>query len=141
MRSVYVLVTMSATRPHLDKTIQHCRPEDTTPVCLDTEDLESTAPEYLRDLKYELAREGYVPSRVQTTARFDEDCSIETQHEAEDLRSVVRAASFLGAGTVTVNVVECENDEKVRPALEALEERARREGVSLHLEGEITLAS
>lgn len=130
---------MSATRPQFSETIQHCRPENATPVCIDAADLDSKAPEYLRDLKYELASEGYVPARVETTACFEEDHSLAVQHVAEDLRSVVRAAAFLGAGTVTVIVDECANDEKVGSALSALEERARREGVSLVVEGEFAL--
>jgi len=119
--------------------IERCRPEEATPVRLRGSDLDSTSPEYLRDLKYELAAESLVPARLTVEARFEEDCSLSTQREVERLREHVRAAAFLGAGTLTVEVGEVANETKVRPALEACAERARREGVSLDLDGPIAL--
>lgn len=108
---------------------------DVEPVELAAASLETTAPEYLRDLKGDLAAEGYQPATVTANARFDEDCSLATQEEADRLRDVVRAAAFLGAGTVAVTVEEVCDSAKVRPALSALEERARREGVRLSVVG------
>lgn len=115
-------------------TVAACRPADVTPVRIDVADLDSTAPEYLRDLKTELAEAGYQPAAVAADACFDEDCSLATQAEADRLREVVRTAAFLGAGTVTVTVESVADPEKVRPALDALSERARREGVTLDVE-------
>lgn len=108
---------------------------DVEPVELAATSLETTAPEYLRDLKGDLAAEGYQPATVTASARFEEDCSLATQQEADRLRDVVRAAAFLGAGTVALTVEEVCDPEKVRPALSALEERARREGVRLSVAG------
>lgn len=108
---------------------------DVEAVEVDADSLETTAPEYLRDLKAELAAEGYQPATVTAAARFTEDCSLATQDEANRLRDVVRAASFLGAGTVTLTVEEVCDSSKVRPALEALGERAEREGVNLSVRG------
>lgn len=105
--------------------------EHATPVSIDAEDLESTAPEYLRDLKYDLSTDDYVVARLTVRACFDENCSLETNREVERLRKYVRAAAFLGASKLTVDVEEVRTPEKVEPALAACEERARREGVSL----------
>jgi sugar phosphate isomerase/epimerase len=131
---------MSATpSPNVERTIEHCRPEDAQPVRLDAEALESTAPEYLRDLKRELTAEGYVPSVLAVSVCFDTDCSLETQREVDRLREHVRAAAFIGAGTVAVECTEIADPGKVRPALSAAAERARREGVALELDAPITL--
>lgn len=124
---------MSATRATFEETIEQCRPEDATPVSIGADDLESTAPEYLRDLKYELSRSDLVVARVELEACFDEDCSLATQDEIDRVREYVRAAAFLGAGTLTVQVDEVADPGKVDPALEACEERARREGVTLEV--------
>jgi hypothetical protein len=107
--------------------------ETATPVSIDVDDLESTSPEYLRDLKYDLSKEDYVVARLNVEASFDENCSLETNREVERLRKYVRAAAFLGASRLTVEVDAVCNPEKVEPALEAAEERARREGVSLDI--------
>lgn len=130
---------MSATpAPDVERTIEHATPEDVTPVRLDAEGIDSTAPEYLRDLKHELNQQGLYPAGIEVRAHFDEDCSIETQHEVDRVRSYVRAASFLGAGRVTVHISEVANESKVRPALEACAERARREGLALDVEGPVS---
>ncbi|WP_254767997.1 hypothetical protein [Salinilacihabitans rarus] len=131
---------MSATSPaDVDRTIERCRPADVTPVRLDADALESTAPEYLRDLKRELNRNGLFPADLTVAARFDEDCSLDTQREADRVRGYVRAGAFLGVGTVTVSVEEVADPEKVRPALAACAERADREGLALELDGPISL--
>jgi len=131
---------MSATpSPNVERTIERCRPEDVTPVGLDAEALESTAPEYLRDLKRELGKEGYVPTRLTLTACFNEDCSLRTQEEVDRIRGYIRAASFLGAASVTVEIGSVDDESKTRPALEACAERARREGVHLDIDGPIDL--
>lgn len=120
--------------------VDGCRPAEGTPVSIDAETIESTARPYLRELKAELAAEGLVPACVTAEACFDRDCSLSTQQEADRLRSVVRAAAFLGAGTVTVSVDEVADPGKVRPALSACAERARREGVDLEVEGPVSVA-
>jgi sugar phosphate isomerase/epimerase len=131
---------MSATpTPNVERTIERCRPEDVTAVQIEAATLESTAPEYLRDLKRELASEGYAPSTVVVRARFDEPCSLETQREADRIRTHVRAASFLGASSVTVTCDDVADPEKARPALSACAERAHREGLTFELEAPITL--
>ena len=127
---------MSTTRTQgVARALDDCRTADVEPVELSVDSLETTAPEYLRDLKAELAEAGYQPAALTTGATFDEDCSLATQEEADRLRGVVRAASFLGAGTVRVDVEAICDDAKVRPALSALAERARREGVTLSVSG------
>lgn len=113
--------------------------DDVTPVRLAATDLASTAPEYLRDLKHDLTSAGLAPTELTVEARFDEDCSLRTQAVADHVRSYVRAAAFLGAGTLTVRCETVANEEKARPALEALAERARREGVALECEGAVAL--
>ncbi|MFB6219938.1 MAG: hypothetical protein ABEH90_00745 [Halolamina sp.] len=120
---------------NVDQAVAACRPTEIEPVELSAESLETTAPEYLRELKRELADEGYQPAELTVQGRFDQDCSLATQEEADRLRNFVRAASFLGAGSLTVTVDEVCDAEKVRPAVSALEERARREGVTLTVEG------
>lgn len=128
----YVCVDEMSTSPATSAdAIAQSLDEDATPVSIAADDLESTAPEYLRDLKYELANDDYVVARLTVRASFDENCSLETNRECERLRKYVRAAAFLGAGRLTVDVDALEYPEKVEPGLEACEERARREGVSL----------
>lgn len=142
MSKGYVLVTMSATRSADVRTaIEGCRIEDATPVSLDADSITSTAPEDLRELKRELDADDLVPARVIVEARFGEDCSFATQSEADRVREYVRAASFLGASTVTVEFDTVADEAKVRPALAAVAERARREGVTLDVAGPITLDS
>ena len=116
-----------------------CRPADVDAVRIDADALDSTAPEYLRDLKRELAREDKSPASLRVDACFDEDCSLATQEEADRLRGYVRAASFLGASTITVSCDAVEDEEKVRPALEACAERARREGIAFEFDGPLSL--
>lgn len=119
----------------VERAVAACRPADVEPVELDADALETTAPEYLRDLKAELAAEGYQPAALSVEGCFTEDCSFATQREADRLRDYVRAASFLGAGRVTVRVDDVADEAKVEPALTALSERAEREGVTLSVEG------
>lgn len=127
---------MSTTRSQgVERALETCRTADVEPVELDADSLETSAPEYLRDLKAELADAGYQPASVVAEARFDEDCSLATQEEADRLRDVVRSAAFLGASTVTLRVETVCDAEKVEPALAALDERARREGVTLSVTG------
>lgn len=119
--------------------VEPCRSEETTPVRLDGDALESTATDYLRDLKADLAGERLVPARLTVRACFDEDCSLSTQEEAERIREHIRAASFLGAGTLTVSFENVASESKVRPALAACAERARRDGVTLEFDGPLAL--
>lgn len=121
---------MSAT-PDLESTVASCRPADAEPVSIPADALESTAPEYLLDLKYELACEGKLPASLELAASFEEDCSFATQSEVERVRDHVRAAALLGAGRLELSVETVANETKVEPALEAARERARREGVTL----------
>jgi len=62
-------------------------------------------------------------------ARFDGGDTLATQREADRLRELVRAASFLGAGRIEVRLDEVPDRNAAEPALSALAERARREGV------------
>jgi len=119
----------------VDQAVAACQPAAVEPVELTGDALETTAPDYLREVKCALAAEGYQPAELTIAGCFVEDCSLATQKEADRLRGYVRAASFLGAGTLTVTVDDIGDAEKVRPALSALEERARREGVTLTVEG------
>ncbi|MFC7203628.1 hypothetical protein ACFQJC_08885 [Haloferax namakaokahaiae] len=106
------------------------RPADLTPIVLEADCLESTAPEYLRDLKGGLADAGYLPAELTVEAHFDEDCPIAVQREADRLREYVRVAAFLGAGRLAVDVNAESRPDDIDSALAALEERARREGVT-----------
>ena len=139
MREMYGLVMSTTSPSELESTIDRCRPAEVTPVTLEAEALESTAPEYLRDLKHELAAEGLSPTEITVRASFDEDCSLATQDEIDRVRSYVRAGSFLGVGTVSVVVEAVANESKAEPALAACAERAEREGIVLDLEGPIAL--
>lgn len=115
--------------------VEGCRPTDQTPVAVDADTIANAARDDLRRLADDLATEGYVPAEVTADARFDEDCSLATQREADRLRDVVDAAAFLGANRLTVDVDGVAAPEKVRPALSAVEERARRDGVALDVRG------
>ncbi len=139
MQLVYPLAMSTSSSPELESTIDRCRPADATPVTIEAESLESTAPEYLRDLKRELTDEALVPARLSVDACFDEDCSLATQDEIDRVRGYVRAGSFLGVGSVTVRIDDVADPAKVRPALAACAERAEREGLALELEGPITI--
>lgn len=116
-----------------------CSRADVEPVELSADGLASTAPEYLRELRGELAADGYQPAGLRVSASFSEPCSFATQEEADRLRGFVRAASFLGATRVTVAVEEAADEQAVESALAALAERAEREGVWLHVEGPVTV--
>lgn len=119
--------------------IERCRPADVTPVRLEAEALESTAPDYLRELKGEFAGEGLSPAELAVEACFGEDCSLRTQNEADRLRELVRVGAFLGVDRVTVTCDSVANPEKVRPALVACAERADREGIAFDVSGGIDL--
>jgi len=56
------------------------------------------------------------------------------------VREYVRAASFLGANTVTVSFDGVADASKVQPALAATAERAERDGVSLDVDGPLSLS-
>jgi len=115
----------------IDAALDGCRPAEIEPIVIDADDLESTAPEQLRDLKSGLAARGYHPATLAVDACFADDCSLATQAEADRLRELVRTAAFLGAGRIEVSVGEVADPETVEPTLAALAERARREGVEL----------
>lgn len=133
---------MSATHAtNAHRAVSRCQPENLVPVRLDADALESTAPEYLRELKDELDREDYVPARITVDLCLSADCSFATQTEVDRLRDYVRAASFLGATTVTAQFDDVADEGKARPALAACAERARREGVKLELDGPLALES
>jgi regulator of protease activity HflC (stomatin/prohibitin superfamily) len=114
-----------STTPRSD-TVEGCRPIERTPVAVEATTIADVSRDDLRTLAAELAREGYVPAEVTAEVRFEEDCSLATQEEADRLRDLVRAGAFLGVGVVRVEIEDLRNPEKVRPALSALEERARR---------------
>lgn len=112
-----------------------CRPADLDPVEIRGDNLDSTASAHLRTLKTELADEGYQPAELTIDCEFAEDCSLATQKEADRLREYVSAAAFLGAARVTIVVEKLANKSKVVPALSALKERARRDGIVLQFDG------
>ncbi|EMA64319.1 hypothetical protein [Halorubrum lipolyticum] len=115
----------------IEATLRGCRPAEIDPIVVDAADLESTAPGHLRDLKAELSARGYQPATLSVAARFDGGDTLATQREADRLRELVRAASFLGAGRIEVRLDEVADRDATEPALSALAERARREGVEL----------
>jgi len=116
-----------------DSAIASCRPTSLEPVALPASALENTAPEYLRDLRAELNDGGRTPAELTASVAFDEDCSFAVQETVDSVREHVRTASHVGASRVTLDVT-CDTDageEKVAAALDAVRERARREGVTL----------
>jgi len=115
----------------IEAALRGCRPADIDPIVVDAADLESTAPEHLRDLKAALSARGYQPATLSVAARFDGGDTLAAQREADRLRELVRAASFLGAGRIEVGLDEVADRDAAEPALSALAERARREGVEL----------
>lgn len=115
--------------------IESCRPTDSTPVTVDAETIVDASRDELRALAGDLASEGYVPAEVTADASFDEDCSLATQAEADRLRDVVAATAFLGANRLVVEVETAASPQKVRPALSAVAERARRDGVAVDVDG------
>lgn len=124
-----------STTQGVEHAIDHAEPAETTPVSLHAEALETTAPEYLRDLKFELSTAGYLPAEVVVKAEFEDECSFAIQEEADRIREYVRAASFVGAGTIRVSIESVAAPGKVDPALGACAERAEREGVRFEVEG------
>lgn len=125
--------------PETEPAIEGCRPADVTPVTLEASRLESTAPDDLREFKRELTAKGLFPAGLTVDTCFDEQCSLATQDEIDRVRGFVRAGAFLGVGTVTVRVDDVADPETVRPALAAVAERARREGLAFDLEGPIAI--
>jgi sugar phosphate isomerase/epimerase len=115
----------------IEATLRGCRPAEIEPIVVDAADLESTAPEHLRDLKAEFSARGYQPVTLSVAARFDGGDTLATQREADRLRELVRTASFLGAGRIEIRLDEIADQNATEPALSALAERARREGVEL----------
>ncbi|MES3160442.1 MAG: hypothetical protein PPP55_02600 [Halorubrum sp.] len=113
----------------VDAALDGCRPAEVEPIVIDADNLESTAPGHLRDLKSGLSARGYQPATLVVDACFGENCPLATQEEADRLREFVRAAAFLGAGRLEVHVGEIADPAAVEPTLSALAERARREGV------------
>lgn len=124
---------MSSTQGVRDA-IDDATPADHDPVTLHADTLESTSPEYLRDLKFELAQDGYLPAELIIDTSFPDDSSLAIQNEADRLRSYVRAAAFLGVGTLRITVDTVANDDKVQTALDACTERARRDGVEVTID-------
>lgn len=108
---------------------------DVTPVRLRATTLESTAPEYLRDCKGELAEEGKAPVELAVDANFPEESAVAVQEEADRIRGLVRAASFLGANRLTVRLDGASVTADVERALAACAERARREGLTFTADG------
>lgn len=117
-----------------ESSVASCRPSGLQPVTLPASALDSTAPDYLRDLRRELADSERTPAELTLSVAFDEDCSLATQETVERVREHIRAANRLGAGRVSVTVEAVADESKVAPALAAARERARREGVTLDVE-------
>ncbi|ERH11854.1 MAG: hypothetical protein J07HB67_00865 [halophilic archaeon J07HB67] len=132
-------MSTSTTGSSVERAVAASSPADVEPVELTAAALESTAPSYLRELKAELAAEGYQPATLRVEASFDESGSLAAQREADRLRELVRAASFLGAGRLAVDVTRVRDESAAEPALAALRERAERDGVTLTLDGPVCL--
>lgn len=133
-------VAMSTTAPsEQELAIEGCRPAAVTPVTLDASALDSTAPGYLREFKHDLIEDGLTPASLRVEACFDDNCSLATQSEIDRLREYVRAGAFLGVDRVTVTIDDVEAPAKVRPALSACAERARRDGLTLELTGDAAI--
>lgn len=135
MRDMYLGAMSVRPASDVEAPIDRCRPADVTPVRVEAAALESTVPNYLRELKGEFAGQGLSPAELAVEARFEEDCSLQTQSEADRLRDLVRAAAFLGVDRVTVTCDSVANPAKVRPALAACAERAGREGIAFEVDG------
>jgi len=127
---------MSTTRP---QRVDHEPVQDVSAVRLDADTLESTAPEYLRDCRSELVADGLAPVELAVQARFEDACSLDTQTEADRIRSLIRAATFLGANRIVVSLDDETVTEPVETALRACAERAVREGVGFEIEGPASL--
>jgi len=118
-----------------DSAIAACRPTSLDPVALPASALESTAPEYLRDLRAELNDDGQTPAELTASVAFDENCSFAVQETVDRVREHVRTASHIGASRITLDVtVDSGAEGKVTAALDAAREHARREGVTLVVE-------
>lgn len=123
----------------VSRAVAASRPADVESVELSAATLESTAPEYLRELQTELAAAGRQAATLRVEASFDETGTLPAQRETDRLREYVRAASFLGAGRLAVDVTTVADEPAARRALAALAERAEREGVTLTLNGPVSL--
>jgi len=131
---------MSTTQSGVRSAVASCRPTNATPVTIDAEALDSLSTTYLRDVKDELRTENYTADVLELSACFDEDCSFATQDEIDRVRDHIDAAAYLGADTLTVSFDGVAETSKVEPALAASAERARREGVTLQLDGPLSLS-
>lgn len=100
-----------------------------TPALIPAEAIESTANCDLREAKQRLDADGIVPAGVTLTVSFDEACPLAVQEEAENVREYVRAADYLDAGRIVVQVEGVADEELVEESLAACRERAEREGV------------
>jgi sugar phosphate isomerase/epimerase len=129
----------SAAGSRVERAVAASSPADVESVELTAAALDSTAPEYLRELKAELAAAGYQPATLRAEASFDEAGSLAAQREADRLRELVRAASFVGAGRLAVDVDRVADEAAAEPALAALAERAERDGVTLTLDGPVSV--
>ena len=119
--------------------IDSARCEKITPVEIAGESLDSLAPGDLLDFKRTLIDDGLIPAVLTVEGCFDDDCSFDTQTEADRIREYVRAASFLGAGTLVVTGESVVDEAHTRQALAACAERANREGVAFEFDGPIEL--
>lgn len=111
--------------------VASCRPADVEPVTLPAGALESTAPAYLHDLRGALDEQGRTVAELTLSVSFESASALAAQATADRVREHVRAASQLGAGRLSVTVESCPDTSTAAPALEAVRERARREGVTL----------
>lgn len=112
-----------------------CRPTNVTPVEIDGNELEVSDTDRIRAFKESLVEAGYQPTTLRVSARFEEDCSLVTQREVDRLREYLRAAAFLGVTELAIDLECVSSSEKVGPALSALAERGRRDGVTVTVDG------
>jgi sugar phosphate isomerase/epimerase len=131
---------VSSTASEFDSIRANAQPIDRIPVTIDADALDTTTTPYLRELKRDLRADGLLPAEIAAATDFDVDCTRATQRTVDRIRALVDAAAFLGASTVSLTVDSVADESKVRPALNACAERARRAGIVLEVEGAVTLS-
>lgn len=94
-----------------DRVESASEPDDITAIRVPATVLDSTAPSYLRDLKADLAADGYHPSTLVVTSEDEVDGQ-------DDLRTLVRTAALLGVGRLEMCVEEGQDYELTAPLVE-----------------------
>lgn len=106
-----------------------------TPVRIEAEKLETTDPEYLRDLKFDFAQNGLVPAEMVISGYFDAGTAQGIRLELDAIKEYIRAAAFIGISQVCISI---ESPKTLKPTDELFTpyiDYARKEGISLHIKG------